>query len=142
MTRLRLLFAALGVLVLIHPIPAPAQGEGGISIELNKLEPKDGACHAYMVFKNATETGFDAFTLDLYIFGTDGTITKRLAINGAPLPAGKTKVSSFSIKDLTCETMGNILINDVIKCADGSGAREDCVHLLQPSSRNEKKLFK
>ena len=117
MTTFRLLFAALTALVLAHPMPAKAQGAGGISVELNKLEPKDSACLAYLVFKNDTETSFEAFTLDLYIFGTDGTIAKRLAINGAPLPAGKTKVSSFSIKDLACETMGNILINDVIKPA-------------------------
>ncbi len=142
MTYLNLAFVAFMALVLAPAMPAKAQGAADISVELNKLEPKEGACLAYLVFQNGTESSFEAFTLDLYIFGTDGTITKRLAINGAPLPAGKTRVSSFSIKNLACESMGSILVNDVIKCKDGSGTRADCVDLIEPSSRNENKFFK
>ena len=142
MIKLKLAFAAFTALALIHTMPAKAESAAGIAVELNKLEPKEGACLAYLVFENGTQSSFEAFTLDLYIFGLDGTIAKRLAINGAPLPVGKTKVSSFSIKDVACETMGNILVNDVIKCKDGGGAREDCVELVQPSSRNSNKFFK
>ena len=142
MKQLKHVLVAFVAILLATALPAKAQGAAGIAVELNKLEPRDGACLAYLVFQNGTESSFDAFTLDLYIFGQDGTIAKRLAINGAPLPVGKTKVSSFSIKDVTCESMGNILINDVIKCSDGSGTRDDCVDLVQPNSRNANKFFK
>lgn len=142
MTKFKLALAAFVALALVHPFAAKAEGAAEIAVELNKLEPRDGACRAYLVFENGTDASFQEFTLDLYIFGLDGTIAKRLAINGAPLAVGKTKVSSFAIKDVACDTMGNILINDVLKCKDGSGAREDCVDLVKPSSRNDKKFFK
>lgn len=143
MINLRLALAALAALLLAPATAALAQEEAnGITIELNKLEPQEGACRAYLVFKNATKESFDGFTLDLYIFGTDGTITKRLAVNGAPLPVEKTRVALFDIRDVTCESMSHILINDVIKCQDGSGERKDCVTLIETSSRSETSFFK
>jgi len=115
---------------------------GGLKIELNKLEPQEDACRAYLVFNNTTDQEFQNLTLDLYIFGADGTIAKRLAVNGAPLPPGKTRVALFDIRDMTCEAMNHILISDVIRCEDGTGSRDDCVTLIEASSRSTTKFFK
>ncbi|WP_425450047.1 Tat pathway signal sequence domain protein [Virgifigura deserti] len=118
--------------------PAVAQeevAEAKVRVELNKLEEMGGACCAYLLFENATESAFDALKLDLVMFDPDGVIAKRLAVEGAPLPAGKTSVKLFDIQGLACAEIGQILLNDLIACQDSQGARTDCAGLLAPSSR-------
>jgi hypothetical protein len=135
--------ACLAFAMLLLSLGGGARAEvGGLKIELNKLEQQDNACRAYLVFNNATDQDFQNLTLDLYIFGNDGTIAKRLAVNGAPLPPGKTRVALFDIRDMSCDAMNHILISDVIRCEDGSGSRDDCVSLIEASSRSETRFFK
>lgn len=108
-----------------------------VRVELNKLEPQDGACRAYLVFENQTDQNFSGLTLDLVMFDKDGVIGKRLAVNAAPLPASKTSVKLFDIDGLTCADIGRILINDALDCADSGGEVPNCVALIEPSSRSE-----
>ena len=141
MTRtLPALATALALLVAAPP-HAAAQA-GGLSIELNKLEPQGSACRVYLVFNNSTGVDFESLTIALYLFDTEGAISKYLAVNVPPLPTGKTRVRLFDVPDLSCAGIGNILLNDVVECVDGNGAREDCVELVEPSSRNETRFYK
>lgn len=114
-----------------------AFGAGSVRVELNKLEPQDDACRAYLVFENQTGQSFSGLTLDLVMFDKDGVIAKRLAVNAAPLPAAKTSVKLFDIDGLACTDIGRILINDALDCADGDGEVPNCVALVQSSSRGE-----
>ncbi len=79
-----LLAAAAAVLIVTaaasHAEDAPAHPEGaqdGISLELNKLEPSDKGCKAYVVASNPTTTSYSALRLDLVMFQTDGVIGRR-----------------------------------------------------------------
>ncbi len=124
-------------------LAAPAVGADGLKIELNKLEEADGACRAYLLFENKAESAFQSLKLDLVMFGLDGVITKRLAIEGGPLPKDKTSVKLFEISGLKCETIGRILLNDVINCQDSAGAKMDsCIEMVTASSKNKVPLFK
>jgi hypothetical protein len=67
------------------------------TLELNKLESRDGACRAYLVLDNPTQAAFDSFKLDLVLFGTDGVILRRMAVETAPLRAEKKVVKLFDI---------------------------------------------
>lgn len=107
----------------------------GIDIELNKLEDKDGSCRAYLVFKNHTASLFNEFKLDLVMFGSDGIISRRLAVDSSPLRPNKTSVKLFDIEGLACESIGLVLINDVLSCRD-EYERDDCVTLIVPSSKS------
>lgn len=115
----------------------PVLAAESVRVELNKLEPQDNACRAYLVFANQTEQSFTGLTLDLVMFDQDGIIAKRLAVNAAPLPADKTSVKLFDIEGLACTDIGRILINDALDCQNTSGTVEDCVTLIGPSSRSE-----
>lgn len=113
-----------------------------VRVELNKLEPQDGACRAYLVFENQTASNFSGLTLDLVMFDGEGVIAKRLAVDAAPLPADKTSVKLFDIDGLECANVNRILINDVLDCQDESGEISNCVAQIEPASRADAALVK
>jgi len=116
-------------------LPAALAAADGVSIELNKLEPNGGACRAHLVLENGTGSAFETLKLDLVMFDTEGVVARRLAVETASLPAGKTSLKVFDIDGLACEAVGRVLLNDVMACADASGARDDCLALVTPSAR-------
>lgn len=113
-----------------------------LQVELNKLEPQDGACRAYLVFENRTSHSFSALTLDLVMFDHEGIIAKRLAVDASPLPADKTSVKLFDIEGLSCDNITRILINDVLDCREAAGKIPECVIQIEVSSRSEVSLTK
>lgn len=112
-----------------------AQDKAPLAVELNKLEPQDDACRVYFVMQNGAGSAFDALKLDLVVFDTDGVIARRVAVEGAPLAVDKTAVKLFDLRDLACDKIGRILLNDVLACRDAGGDRNDCTALIKTSSR-------
>ncbi len=108
---------------------------GGIDVELNKLESVDNACRAYLVTQNLTDDGFETLQLDVVMFDKDGVVAKRLAVEIGPMPADKTSLKVFDINGLSCDQIGQLLLNDVIQCRDTNGTRDDCLSLLTITSR-------
>ena len=106
-----------------------------IPVELNKLEPNDGDCRAYLVLENRSVSAFESLKLDVVVFDTDGIVAKRLAVEAAPLALGKTSLKVFDIGGLPCERVGRVLLNEVMTCADASQERGDCLELMTTSSR-------
>ncbi len=122
--------------IAIALLTAAAQAaETEVSVELNKLEPNGGACRAYLVLENGTARSFEALKLDLVMFDTEGIVAKRLAVQTAPLAAGKTSLKVFDMAGLPCERVGRLLLNNVMDCTDADGARDDCLDLLSASQR-------
>ncbi len=127
--------AALLVLGVVADAQAAGDRTGNVQVELNKLEPNGKACRAYIVLENGTESAFETLKLDLVMFDADGVVAKRLAVETAPLPAGKTSLKVFGIDGLSCARVGRVLLNDVMACADASGTRDDCPALVVPVAR-------
>ena len=128
------LFAATllsAVALSTSPMAAPER----IGIELNRLEDQGANCRAYLVIANAGENAYSGFKLDLVIFDRSGTIIRRLAIDLAPLRAGKTSVKVFDIVDTACGAIGSVLVNEVLDCRDASGNVADCVQRVATSSK-------
>lgn len=133
-----------GLFLVFAALPA-AQAQSGaneVQLELNKLEPQANACRAYLVLQNATENEFSSLRLDLVAFDTDGIVAKRLAVEAAPLPPGKTSLKLFDMSDLSCDGIGNLLLNSVLACADQSGERSDCLDLVGVSAKPGLNLIK
>lgn len=106
-----------------------------LSLELNRLDAIDGNCRVTLVEKNGTAAFFSALKLDLVVFDGAGIVTKRVGLDAAPLKAGRTVVKTFDLKGLACETVGRLLINDVLAC-DAEGLTPDgCLELVEPRSR-------
>ncbi len=120
------------------PAGEPAADEAAkLHMELNKLETQGNACRTYLVFKNETDSSFKTLKLDLVIFGVDGIVAKRLAVEAAPLAADKTSLKVFDIGDVTCDKIGQVLLNDVTACADQEGEIDECIAKLDLTSRGE-----
>ena len=121
--------AAAGLSCATPSFPATAADPPQITLELNKLEPIAAAaiatgssgqaagCRAYLVANNP-ENGetVDVLRLDLVLFGTDGVIGRRLALDLGPLPPGRTQVRPFDLRDQPCDGVGQILVNEVLLC--------------------------
>lgn len=151
MTRNRMIFPvrAFGALLLFglaagqSATPALAQAGGEtVSIELNKLEPQGEACRAYLVVKNDGDQAYESLRLDLVMFDKGGVVAKRLAVQAAPLPVGKTSLKVFDITDHGCDDIGSILLNDVLECMPEAAAAGGCLAHIAVSARGEVKFLK
>ena len=144
MRKITLRAVSHGVLVLVSvlALSGPVSAQDGLKIELNKLEPVEDACRAYVIFENHSESAFESLKLDLVMFNADGVINKRLAVEGAPLPQGKTSVKLFDIKDVDCEQISKILLNDVLSCNGPDGELGDCLTGIETVSRGSASFFK
>ncbi|MGH7093575.1 MAG: Tat pathway signal sequence domain protein [Stellaceae bacterium] len=121
---------------------AAPSGPSPIGIQLNRLDDHGGSCRASFVITNPGPQAFTGFRLDLVMFDKGGTITRRLAVDIAPLLADKTSVKIFDIPQLPCAGIGSMLINDVLDCRDAKGPVADCVGRVTPTSKLPVKLMK
>lgn len=126
----------ISIMLAMTPTMAFAD-DNKIHIELNKLEPQDTSCQAYIVVKNATENAVEDFSVDLVLFDNDGIISRRLAVNLAPMRAGSTSVKVFGVKEIACTAISRMLVNDVLRCQVGGVARDDCPGLIETASRSD-----
>ncbi len=126
-----------------------------LSLELNKLAPLEGGtgCRAYFVIANPGTDTISELQLDLVLFGTDGIITGRVAVEVGPLPADKTVVRLFDLTGTKCDSIGHVLLNDVLSCrvesappaappAAGDTERAACLDRIKVSSLTSVPLTK
>ena len=125
----------VAAMVLGFALSAQAEEAAAVKIELNKLEAQGEACRAYLVLENGSDRTFSELKLDIVVFDSDGVVGRRLAVQAAPLPAGKTSLKVFDIRELACERLGRLLLNDVMTCGDETGARNDCLALIKATAR-------
>ena len=142
--------------------PAWADTPAPIPLELNKLEPlpapaaapsgegaTSGGCRAYMVVTNPDPEPIEQLRLDLILFGKDGVILRRIALDLGPLAPHKTAVRLFDLQGQPCDGIGRMLVNDVLACQTGHPGtmpadqqRQACLDRLQVSSRAKTELTK
>lgn len=116
--------------------------ESDISVEINKLEAQDKGCRAYVVVGNGSATPYQSLKLDLVVFGTDGIIAKRIALDLAPLKAAKRSVKLFDLENIACDGVGSLLVNDVLDCRTEAGPASDCLARLKLSSLTKAQITK
>ena len=129
---LRAVVVAFAMLITPH---AAIGSDESLPVELNKLEPNEGDCRAYLVLENKSASAFESLKLDVVVFDTDGIVAKRLAVEAAPLPLDKTSLKVFDIGGLACDRVGRVLLNEVMTCEDASQERGDCLALMSTSSK-------
>ena len=112
-----------------------ADPSGRLSIELNKLEAQSTSCRAYFVIVNDSPLDIGDLQLDVFIFDTEGIISRRVAINTRRLEPGKTYIRLFDIAEQTCDGFSRLVLNEVLSCVDSAGAAIDCSNALALSSR-------
>lgn len=138
--------ALLALLALLLPAsalaeqPSPATDTGKINLELNAKEQSGDACRISFVIKNSLSAAIEDLTLELVLFNNNHQISKILQIKSSALPRGKTRVKRYAIKGLTCDSLGRVLINDVVSCKGEGLSPQGCLSALKTSSRTTSKL--
>ena len=117
-------------------------GEPSVMVELNKLEANGTSCRAYLMMRNDAGAGFESLKLDLVMFDTDGMVSRRLAVEAAPLRAGKTSLKVFVIPDQPCDGISRVLLNDILACHGAAGPQGDCLDLVETASRTAAPFIK
>lgn len=130
---MRLLLTSL--FLLGAALPALAQEAPPIGIELNRLEPQGAACRVWMVSRNPGPDALDPLRLDLIVFGKDGVIARRMALDLGPLPGRKTQARIFDLAGQSCDSLGSLLVNDVMACGPTAETKAACLSRLSLSSR-------
>lgn len=122
---------------------APAAAAETLTLDLNKLEAKDGACRVTMVVTNGHAARAETLKADLVVFGADGVVARRLAVDLGPVAASKTIVKIFDVPALGCEAIGSVLLNDMPACHfAGDGAPAACLEAATLTSRAGPRFFK
>ena len=127
--------------ILFSSVPTEAQ-QPELAIELNKLEVQDGKCRAYFVVNNKSDKNYQKLKLDLVLFRSDGVISRRFALDLAPVRAQKQTVKIFDIADISCDEVGSFLVNELLECEAEGGPIADCLKDISLSSLAEAKLAK
>ena len=142
MTRLVLTPFVLATLAMLAGAPAVRAAEG-LSLDLNKLEPQGGSCRVTLVVVNGRPAAVEALKADLVIFGSDGVVARRLAVDLGRIAAEKTVVRVFEIPALGCEAVGSVLLNELPTCrfAGDAPAPADCLSATTLTARAGR-LFK
>jgi hypothetical protein len=92
--------------------------------------------------KNASDTAYESYKVDLVLFQADGVIGKRFSLELGPLRPKKKSVKLFDIDAISCDKIGSLLVNDVLECKAGTGAAENCLQDLTTSTRTNVELSK
>lgn len=134
--RLRRTAIVLGFLAaMLRPEGVEAQASvAPIGLELNRLEPQPKGCRVWLLLRNPAPEAIDPLRLDLLVFGKDGVIARRLALDVGPLPAEKTMARIFDLAGQDCAETGSLLLNDLLACGPASEARKACLPRLDLSS--------
>lgn len=123
-------------MISLHGLDASANpSKGAVEIELNKLEAEGSTCQAYFVFDNKSRTNYEELKVDLVVFGPDGVVERRFAMDIAPLEAEKRTVKLFELNETSCDEIGSFLVNGVLECKGRPKPKKDCLRQLDLSSR-------
>lgn len=129
--RTKTIFAAAAAALFLSTFAGPVHAAGGVSVELNRMEPKDQSCRVSFVVANPGDKAIDSLKLDLVFFDKEGVISRRLAVEAGPVRASKTSVKLFEAADTPCDGVSRILLNEVTAC----GGAEDCLGQVSLTSR-------
>jgi hypothetical protein len=119
------LAAALGA-------PAAAQ-EGGLALELNRIDAAEGACRLTFMVENRLGAELGALALETVLIDTDGVVERLTLFEFGTLPDGVPRVRQFDVPGLDCGRLGRVLVNGVAEC----GAEADCAGALELRSRTD-----
>jgi hypothetical protein len=130
------LAAALATPALIAPAvaeaPAPALG-----LELNTVSEAEGACRLTFLAENALGADLDALVLEAVLFTPEGTVDRLTLFDFGALPAGRPRVRQFDLGGLSCDALGQVLVNGASECAGEGVAPGACIDALRLSTRTD-----
>lgn len=122
-------------------VPALAQQEKAISIQLNTAEAVGDSCRMTFVIRNGIDRPVEALGLDLVMFDKSEGVSGYAAIDFGNLPAGKTRVRQYDVAKGDCTDISRVLLNEIRTCEIEGTASDGCLSMLDITSRAEIELI-
>jgi len=121
---------------LAGPLVAQETDQGAyVAIELNAVEPVEGACRVSFLVQNGHGFDIDQAVYEAVLFDTEGGVERLTLFDFADLPAARPRVRQFVIPELACDGLGRILINGAETCAGAGVASDACIKDIDLTSR-------
>ena len=130
-------FVATCLAVTVTAGSAAAQDIQGknLSIELNALEPVEGACRISFLIQNGHAADITQAVFEAVLFDSEGRVNRMTLFDFGDLPSARPRVRQFVISGLPCQGLSRVLINGAETCS-GDGLVEDaCIQGLDLRSR-------
>ncbi len=142
MTFRRLVLAAT---IVSFPMIAQAQSEGavqsGLLMELNTVQDVEGACRLTFLVDNKTGAAIDSVSFETVIFDASGSVVRLSLFNFRDLPVDRPRVRQFDLPGLTCDGLGQALINGANTCVVAGTDSQLCDDALKLNSRTDVELL-
>jgi hypothetical protein len=132
----RIAFALLlSMLTLSAPSAQDAAPAPALALELNAVQPADAGCRVTFLATNTLGASIDRAGIEMAFFTADGGIDRIVTLDFTGLTEGKTKVLQFELKDLPCDGIGRLLVNDIAACEGDGLAPDACLKGLVTTAR-------
>lgn len=113
-----------------------AQG-AHISIELNALEPIEGACRISFLVQNGHPTDIEQAVYEAVLFDTEGRVDRLTLFDFGALPSARPRVRQFTLTGLACAGLGRLLVNGAETCTGDGLPAAACTDGLELRSRTD-----
>jgi hypothetical protein len=115
-------------------MPAISQeADGRLSIELNRIDPLDGACRLTFLVENGLGEDIDGLSLETVLIDANGRVERLTLFEFGVLPNATPRVRQIDIGGVSCDALARVLINGVAACSAGAA----CAEALDLSSRTD-----
>ncbi len=132
--------SALAILIAASLAGAPLLGQSpSLSLELNAVAEQDSGCRITFLAANTLEADISTLVVEAVILTPDGLVDRLALLDFQTLPQARPRVRQFDLPGLTCDRIGQVLINAVGTCTGtGTGAGLEpatCAAAMTLSSR-------
>ncbi|WP_425045728.1 hypothetical protein [Primorskyibacter sp. S87] len=121
------------------PVSAFAQSAEDVSsrltLELNTVQDVGEACRLTFLAQNDTGTTIDKAVYETVIFDTSGGVISLSLFDFRDLPADRPRVRQFDLAGMSCDTIGQALINGANTCIVDGAESPVCHEALKLGSR-------
>ncbi len=127
-------------IMLVGALTFPAMGQAeetasALHLELNTVKDTGSACRLTFVANNRTGTSIEQAVFETVIFDTSGSVALLSLFDFRELPSDRPRVRQFDVPNISCDTLGQALINGANTCTVSGAASNLCNSSLSLSSR-------
>lgn len=106
-----------------------------LSVQLNGAEDRDGTCRLTFVAENRLGADLSALVLEAVVFTPAGHVDRLALLDFQTLPQARPRVRQFDLPGLSCDGVGQVLINAATPCTGEGLDPSVCIGGLRLSSR-------
>jgi len=125
---------------LATPVASQEPGEDApaLSLALNTLQPTEaGGCRLSFVIRNGLGADIESLVTEAVLFDAGGQVATLTLFDFGSLPAGRPRVRQFDLAGLSCDGIGEVLVNGIGTC-EGEGLTPGaCLDGLRLSSETD-----